>query len=107
MPEHSRILKITIPPAIGFADLKLKRDLTDGSVSFDWHPIEEICRASGIDLACFRDSPEDNVAGLIMAWYVAHRKQGGVADPVEEELLREVAIEDAMGLYKVHLGGEN
>lgn len=94
-------VKIVIPAALDFSALHLTRDSATGNVSFDWRPIEAICQASSIDLALFRDSPEDNVAGLLVAWYAAHRVQGGDPDSVAEELLLEIAIEDAIGLYRV------
>lgn len=87
---------ITIPDDLAFADLKLARDV-DGAVSFDWTPIERICAASGIDVALFRDAPEDNVAGLITAWYAEHLKRGGARDPVQDDLIAEVIAEDVHG----------
>lgn len=89
-------LTIQIPDDIDFADLKLARD-SDGAVSFAWEPIEAICSASGIDLAIFRDQHEDNVAGLITAWYAEHRKRGGAPDATADDLIIEVIAEDALG----------
>lgn len=87
---------ITIPDGIAFHALKLARD-PDGHVSFAWPPIEAICAASGLDMALFRDGPEDNVAGLIIAWYQQHLAHGGAPDPVAEDLLAEVRAEDRLG----------
>lgn len=85
-------ITVRIPDNLKFSDLKLTR--TDGSVSFDWTPIEAICTASGINPAVFRDMPEDNVAGLIIHWYSLHLQDGGARDPVADQLLAEVALED-------------
>lgn len=93
---QQQMAKVAIPDDIEFADLQLARD-ADGSVSFDWTAIERICRASGLPVEMFREAPEDNVAGLIAHWYMAHRAQGGSADPVAEDLIGEVAVEDAAG----------
>jgi hypothetical protein len=89
-------LTIQVPDDLDFSALKLARD-ADGMVSFDWGPIETICAASGIDVDIFREAPEDNIAGLLTAWYAAHRQRGGAADPVQEDLIAEAALEDSRG----------
>jgi hypothetical protein len=90
-----KLMGVKIPEHLRFADLHLARDPQTLAVSFNWEPIEQICERSGINLAMLRDGPEDNVAGLIVAWYAHHRAAGGVADPVAEQLIREVRREDA------------
>lgn len=45
------------------------------------------------------------LSGLIAAWYAAHRQRGGVADPVQEDLLAEIAAEDAHGDGLSHAPG--
>ena len=97
-------LTIQVPDDLDFSALKLARD-PDGMISFDWSPIETICEASGIDIATFRDAPEDNLAGLLTAWYFAHRQRGGAPDPVQEDLIAETAIEDARGGGVSHAPG--
>jgi hypothetical protein len=87
-------LTIRIPENLEFSDLNLSRDHS-GDVSFDWTPIEAICTASGINPAVFRDMPEGNVAGLIIQWYSMHLQHGGKRDPVADQLLAEIALEDA------------
>lgn len=52
-------------------------------------------------MALLRDAHEDNVAGLIVAWYVEHRRHGGAIDPVEEQIIAEVEAEDLLGVYRV------
>lgn len=89
-------LQIIIPDDIDFADLQYARD-PDGSVSFDWAPIERICAASGIDIAVFRDSPEDNVAALIAQWYASHLRGGGAHNAAFDDLIAEARIEDESG----------
>lgn len=95
------LLQITIPENIDFADLKLGRDPITGAVSFDWLPIELICQESGIDSAMFTDTHEDNVAGLLVTWYVQHRRNGGEPDAIAEELLEEIRIEDELGIPEI------
>lgn len=90
MPEF--IAAITIPDGLEFSSLNLSRTPT-GETCFDWAPIEAICEASGIDIALFRYQHEDNVAGLISAWYAEHRRRGGAAEPVQEELIAEALSE--------------
>jgi len=101
---QQQMTRVAIPDEIQFCDLKLARD-SDGHVSFDWAPIEKICTASGLDVAVLRDGPEDNVAGLIVAWYQEHRQRGGEQDVVAEDLIGEVRIEDAAGQSASHAPG--
>ena len=89
--------RIAIPDDLEFSDLRLARDPATGDVAFDLAPIERICEASGLNVALFRDGPEDNVAGLITAWYDAHREAGGAPDPVAENLIRETVLESQHG----------
>jgi len=97
---------ISIPEGMDFANLKLERDPVTGTIRFDWLPIEAICAASGLDIALFREQHEDNVSGLIVAWYAEHLRQGGHPDPVQEQLLSEVQAEDTYGLAAVQKGGQ-
>lgn len=55
-----------------------------------------ICEASGIDPAITL-SDEDNISGIIVAWYNAHRAAGGDADPVADDLIAECIAEDERG----------
>lgn len=91
-----RLVKITIPDGVQFADLELRRD-PDGDVSFSVPIIERVCAASGIDPAAIWDTHEDNLSGIIVAWYARHRELGGAPDPVAEDLILEAAAEDALG----------
>ena len=93
---QQQLTRIIIPEGVTFADLKLARD-PDGALSFDWAPIEAICRASGLPVELYSEGPEDNVAGLLIGWYCAHLERGGAADPVAEDLLAEMRAEDAAG----------
>ena len=44
--------------------------------------------------AVMLDGPEDNLAGLIVAWYAAHLRGGGDPDPIAEQLGAEIRAED-------------
>ena len=90
------LMNVCIPENIRFSDLRLASD-ADGMVSFDWTPIDAICKASGIDRAFFRQTPEDNVAALINEWYRRHIADGGPADATQEELIAEALAEEALG----------
>ena len=90
-------LRIQIPDDLDFSALQLSRDPVTLDVSFDWAPIEAICKLSGIDIPLFKHQHEDNVAGLINVWYEEHRQRGGAPDPVQEQLIAEVLTEDAAG----------
>ncbi|SFC85314.1 hypothetical protein SAMN05216577_111128 [Pseudomonas citronellolis] len=101
---QQQIARVAIPEELDFSDLRLARE-TDGSVSFDWAVIERICTASGLPVELLRDGPEDNVAGLVISWYQAHRQRGGATDPVAEDLLSEVRAEEAVGQHVSHVPG--
>ncbi|EWC40191.1 hypothetical protein B597_016575 [Stutzerimonas stutzeri KOS6] len=101
---QQQLARVAIPEGLDFADLRLSRE-PDGGVSFDWGVIERICAASGLPVELLRDAPEDNVAGLLLAWYQAHIQAGGSADPVAEDLLAEVRAEDAAGQFVSHAPG--
>ena len=101
---QQQMARVAIPDGVDFADLRLARD-PDGSVSFDWGIIERICAASGLPVEMLREGPEDNVAGLIVQWYMAHRRAGGAPDPVAEDLLAEVRAEESAGQPFSHAPG--
>lgn len=96
--------KICIPEGVRYADLKLARE-ADGDLSFDWAPIERICDASGLDIEFFKSGPEDHVCQLITHWYNAHVAAGGERDPVSDDLITEMLIEDAHGQHTSHQPG--
>lgn len=100
----TQLVAIVIPADLPFSSLKLVRD-ADGAVSFDWAPIEQICAASGVDVALLRDQPEDNVAGVLATWYRQHLAAGGARDAVMDDLIGEVAAEDAAGQHYSHAPG--
>lgn len=101
---QQQLTKIAIPDDVPFSSLRLGRD-SDGTVSFDWYPIERICEASGVTVDIFRDGAEDNVADLITTWYQIHRQNGGESDPVAEDLIAEVLAEEAAGQPISHAPG--
>lgn len=100
-----QLANITIPDTVGFADLKLARD-SDGMVSFDWSPVEAICQASNVPVEILKDGPEDNVSALIIAWYESHIASGGQRDPVADDIIGEVIIEQQYGQNYSHQPGK-
>lgn len=94
--QKEQMTRVAIPDSLEFSELRLTRE-PDGSVSFNWDVVERICEASGLGVEIFRDAPEDNVSGLIVGWYQAHRKNGGKADPIAEDLIAEVVAEEKAG----------
>ncbi len=95
---------LEIPEGLRFSELKLAHD-ADGNVSFNWAPIERICRANSLDIALFQCGPEDNLAAMLTAWYRAHLAAGGRPDPVYEDLIGEVRFEDGAGQITSHAPG--
>ena len=104
--QDKKLLHITFPDTVRFEDLKLSRDPVTGEIAFDWQPIELICQHSGLDSDIFRHSHEDNVAGLIIAWYQEYLKLGGEKNPVVEELLGEIELEDKHGIGEIRTRGD-
>lgn len=100
-----QVANISIPDTVSFADLKLSRD-ADGMVSFDWHPLDLICKASNLPVEVLKEGPEDNVSALIVAWYESHIASGGQRDPVADDIIGEVMIEDAAGQSVSHAPGK-
>jgi hypothetical protein len=100
-----QLANITIPDAVSFADLKLARD-SDGMVSFDWSPVEAICKASNLPVEILKDGPEDNVSGLIIAWYENNIASGGQRDPVADDIIGEAIIEQQHGQNYSHQSGK-
>lgn len=92
---RQQLTRIIIPEGITFASLRLARD-PDGALSFDWSPIEAICRASGLPIERYEAS-EDAVCQLLTHWYHAHLANGGERDPVQDDLIAEALTEDASG----------
>lgn len=88
---------VVIPDGLEFSALKLSRDPETGAVDFDTAPIMAICAASGLDARLFTDSPEDNAAGLLAAWYAQHLAAGGARDAIMDDLIGEAAAEDQRG----------
>lgn len=99
-----QLANISIPDTVSFSDLKLARD-ADGMVSFDWSPIETICHGSNLPVEILREGPEDNVSGLIVAWYQHHLAAGGDHDAVADDLIAEAMAEEARGQTVSHAPG--
>jgi hypothetical protein len=100
-----QLANITIPDTVTFSDLKLARD-ADGMVSFDWSPVEIICNTSNVAVEILKDGPEDNVSGLIIAWYESHLANGGQRDPVADDIIGETIIEQKHGQTVSHAPGK-
>jgi hypothetical protein len=85
-----------IPP---FVALRLRRETQGehvGDVTYERDVLERVAEAFGLD---WPRLSEDDTGGLIIAWYVAARQAGEPPDPVAEELIEEVRIEDAYGQH--------
>lgn len=91
------LVKIVVPANLDFADLRLARNPHNGGVQFNWGAIEHLCAANNIDVDLFKNTSEDNVSGLIVAWYFEHRARGGAPDQTAEDLILEAVAEDKSG----------
>lgn len=100
-----KIVPISIPEGVSFADLHLARDPGTGDVSFDTAVIELIERESGLPHGFFMGQDEDALGELISTWYNRHIAAGGARDPVADDLIAEVGAEDAAGQPYSHTPG--
>lgn len=101
---RQQLTQIAIPDDVRWEDLRLSRE-PDGDVTLDWAPIERICEASGLDIALFRDGPEENLATLLTHWYESHINAGGARCPVQDDLIAEALIEEQHGEQVSHQPG--
>lgn len=85
-------MKLRIPEGLDFGALNLHRE-ANRDLSFDVAAVNQICAHNNISPEVFWQTQEDNVAGLIIAWYQAHRESGGAPDAVAEQLILETAID--------------
>lgn len=95
------MVRIGIPVGMKFSDLRLSRS-AGGLVRYEQSIIERIVAANGLSTD---SATEDLVTSLIVAWYSAHRLSGGEPDPVAEDLIAEVRLEDAAGQIVSHQPG--
>jgi hypothetical protein len=100
-----KVVPISIPPDLSFADLKLARDPRTGDVSFDTAVISSIEAASGLPDGYFLGQPEDALAALLTQWYRSHLADGGAPDLVQEDLIAEARLEDERGGGLSHAPG--
>jgi hypothetical protein len=100
MPE----IMITLPKDADFSSLRLSRDPLTREISYEWEPIAALCEASGIDPEIFQHGPQSNVAGLLVAWYAAHLRNGGQRDPVADQIFIEAIMEAQHGKACVQPG---
>ncbi len=84
---------VVIPAHLDYSDLQLRRQI-DGSVQFNWAPIEIICEASNIDARVLKKDAGHAIATLLIRWYAVHRLRGGALDQVQEELMSDALTED-------------
>ena len=89
--EMSLPVAIRIPDDLDFADLRLARE-PNGRLVFDWLVVE-VGAASDLPLSVFREAREDNVCGLLVAWYGEHLMRGGARDATMDDLIAETLIE--------------
>lgn len=90
-------MEIPMPENHRFSLLELARNSsTDGNIEFDWSLIEDICAASGMDMAEFLDTREHEASALLHQWYAEHRGRGGAPDPVMEDILTAAEIEEKL-----------
>lgn len=97
------VVRVRIPEDLRFAHLRLARDTATGDVTYDARVLRRIAEATGLSPDWL--AGEDAASSLIVAWYSAARASGEPPDQVQEDLLREIAAEDARGGGLSHAPG--
>lgn len=92
---------IVIPDDVQFGDLNLTRDPVTSMVAFDMEPLQRICEANDLDISVLTEDDDGKLGGFLNVWYRAHRENGGAPDLVQEQLMAEVAAEEAFGALNV------
>ena len=87
--------KFAIPAGLAFPMLGLDREPATLRMRFATWPLEAICRENCLD-PDFMLADDRMALWLASQWYCAHKAAGGSADPLAEELLLEVAADDAV-----------
>ena len=87
--------KIILPDGVQFADLKLEREPVTKRLLYRAGPLHALAVANGIDQQTLFADDDDWAALLVAEWYRAHRQAGGDPDPVAEQVLAEVAAQQA------------
>ena len=101
-------MKIPFPENQGFYPLDLGHSSSpNGNIEFDWSLIEDICEASGMDIAEFLDTREHDASMLIHQWYAEHRGRGGAPDPVMEDIITAARIEEILDELNTSNGNED
>ena len=83
-----------------FADLQLARDPRTGTLSYSVAALTSILESNQIDPAGIIGD-EDQVAEILISWYIAHRRFGGDVNPGMEQVIAEAMAEDEFGADRV------
>lgn len=92
-------MRVGIPHGIEFDALQLARDAQTGDIHLDMDVLRAVADANpGV-----RIETEDDICGVLVAWYRAHRAAGGDADQTMEQIAAEVEAEDRIGAWRVQI----
>jgi hypothetical protein len=96
------IISIRITTA-EFAGLQLTRDPRTGTLSYSVAALTSILESNQIDPAGIIGD-ENQVAEILIGWYVARRGFGGDVNPGMEQVIAEAMAEDEFGAGRVQRG---
>jgi hypothetical protein len=82
------LLTLKLPEGYTFADLKLRRCEQD-AIDLDMDLVRLICSINGLDFAKVCQNPGPVVTSILTVWYKNHLAEGGLPDPLMEELKRQ------------------
>ena len=83
--QTDSLLTLKIPEGYSFADLKIRR-CEDDAIDLDMDLVKRVCNINGLDFQKVLQNPVPVVTTILTVWYKSHIADGGLPDPVMEEL---------------------
>ena len=79
LPEHEALIRrVSATPQNQFAEFTEKKLL--------YHLVKRVCSINGLDFQKVLQNPGPVVTTILTVWYKSHIADGGLPDPVMEEL---------------------
>jgi hypothetical protein len=86
--QADSLLTLKLPEGYTFADLKLRRCEPD-AIDLDMDLVRLVCKINALDFDKVLQNPGPVVTSVLTVWYKSHLAEGGLPDPLMEELKRQ------------------